>query len=384
MNTAARIAVLGKLSKRWLDLKFPYRRKAVRRFVQKSGFAPAAAEAMLDSLFEELTEAKLKLLVRVEAGNSKKLDAARGPKRITHVLSGNVPNPGVQSVIHGLLVRAENVVKPSSRDEGIFDLYLSSLRAVSPKLAASCRMLKPADRIGLRRAIGASDRVIAYGSDESVEAVRKMAGPKKKFTGYGHRVSFSLITRKAMTRSVAQRTALDVWMMDKRGCLSPSVIFIEESAAEGAFVADLLMRLGRFEKSEGRALPDLARAASIRREEHEAKLAGDFFRATPKRRYFARVSRTLGAGWSAAPGAVIRRFRRIGDVYRFLSPYEAVLQAAALECAPSESGTIEKKLGKLGFNRICRAGMLQFPPASWPHDGRPNFADWLTAGKIRG
>jgi hypothetical protein len=54
-----------------------------------------------------------------------------------------------------------------------------------------------------------------------------------------------------------------------------------------------------------------------------------------------------------------------------------VLQAASLECAPREREAVERKLQRLGFNRVCRAGALQFPPVDWPHDGRPNFAGWL-------
>lgn len=387
MNTSERIAVLGALSRRWLDRQFPYRRRAVRRLVQKSRFAPQAAEAMLDALFRELTESRLRLLVRAEAGSAARLDAAGTPRQITHVLSGNVPHPGVVSVALGLLVRARNLIKTSSQDEGIVEEYLASLKKAAPRLAAQCRRIASSDRRPLAAAVEASDLVIVYGSDEAVEAVRAMAGRRKKVVAYGHRVSFSLLTRAALTPSVARRTALDVWMADRRGCLSPAAIWVEQSKKADGFCREVLQQLERLERAEGRVGGDPARAVAIRTAQQEARLAGGLFWPTARRRYFVRVY-PVKPEWTDAPGADIRLYSSLGDVYRVLGRFSRALQACALECAPSQRAAITRRLARLGFTRVCRAGALQFPPLTWPHDGRPRFADWLVAprpegGKIR-
>ena len=52
------------------------------------------------------------------------------PHRITHILSGNVPAPGITSICRGLLLQAVNLVKSSRRDPVFPALFVESLREV--------------------------------------------------------------------------------------------------------------------------------------------------------------------------------------------------------------------------------------------------------------
>ena len=47
-------ASLGKLSDRWLNKNYSFRRKAVRRLVEKSFFQERMAQELLDALFQKI------------------------------------------------------------------------------------------------------------------------------------------------------------------------------------------------------------------------------------------------------------------------------------------------------------------------------------------
>src|SRR3989338_7012928 len=121
---------IGKLSQQWLGRNYLFRKKEIDRLVKKSFFSEKMAEALLDSLFKELTESKLLKLLKHEFRNPLVLDdfhqnkisrawhRAHGPSVITHIFSGNVPNPAIVSLVFGMLVKSINLAKVSSRDEG--------------------------------------------------------------------------------------------------------------------------------------------------------------------------------------------------------------------------------------------------------------------------
>ncbi len=351
---------LGDLSRRWLDKNYSYRKKALKRLVEKSRFTRDAAVTLLDSLFSELTTPKLRGLLKAEFKDPRVLDGfrrdprtrtrhrARGPRVITHIFSGNVPNPSIVSFILGMLAKSVNIGKVSSRDAGILDIYLESLRAVDKGLSKTNRLIKPSDRKSLGKAIAVSDLVVAYGDDRTLEAIRKQVPVKSQFCGYGQRVSFGIYLKEALTQanapSLAKKTARDIRMMDQRGCLSPTTITLER----GGEVSPL----------------QFSRAA-----------AG----LLTKERWLTLHEEGTGRFPLSASGKVIyfKAFRKIDEVYSSVKPFSKYLQSVALEGSQDRRLKIAEKLSELGVNRLCRAGQMQRPPITWHHDGMPNLASWV-------
>ena len=241
----------------------------MKRFVNRSGYSPEIAEALLEALFSELTTKKLRQLLRAELGDPAVLDSfrkgvrAHGPKLITHIFASNVPNPGIISFILGMLVKSVNVGKVSSKDAGILDIYLASLREHDTELAKTNLLIRnrvgaPARPVGRRfiapvhHWIKKSDLVVAYGSNETLEEIKKMVPTAVQFVGYGHRVSFSIYTREAVhlkdISRLAANTAKDIWMMDQRGCLSPTVIYVERGGEVSPFLFAKKIRKHLIEK----------------------------------------------------------------------------------------------------------------------------------------
>ncbi|MBI2095806.1 MAG: hypothetical protein HYT89_06530 [Candidatus Omnitrophica bacterium] len=361
---ASIVTSLGALSSRWLKKDCPFRKKAVRRLVDRSGYAGKMASAMLDALFGELTAPKLWRLLRAELGDPRVLDEfrrdritgkwrrARGPAVITHIFSSNVPSPAITSFVLGMLVKSVNLGKVSRRDHGFLDIYLESLSKHDPRLAATSRLLPLGVKGGgyafLRGPLHRSGLVVAYGSDETLSEIKKNIPQGTAFEGYGHRVSVGVyVGPAARTSAVAKKAARDVWMSGQRGCLSPLVLFIE----------------GR---KESEVLP-FARAFK-RALERDAK--GKWLVS-----YDDDLSHvSLPKSDRVVP---IKVFRKIEDVFKALRPFARWLQGVSLEAPEPQRRRWAERLSAMGVNRICRAGRMQVPPITWHHDGRPNLAHWL-------
>ena len=184
-STVSIIASLGKLSGRWLEPDYSFRRKAVARLVNGSGLSENMAEAMLDAVFGELTAPKLWKLLRSELKDPRMLDdfrkdaptktrlRARGPESILHIFSSNTPQAAVFSFVLGMLLKSRNVGKLSSRDEGFLSLYLQSLKKADPGLWRTNVLISPKDRAAFSAHAKTAGLVVAYGSDESIAQIRK-------------------------------------------------------------------------------------------------------------------------------------------------------------------------------------------------------------------
>ena len=80
----------------------------------------------------------------------------------------------------------------------------------------------------------------------------------------------------------------------------------------------------------------------------------------------------------AAQMIAVKGFGTMRELEPLLCEWGGSLQAASVEAPLDVRRSIARWLAGFGVNRICRAGKLQNPPAAWHHDGKPNFAGWLS------
>lgn len=298
-------------------------------------FPGRMGEALLDTLFSELTETKLRAMPRPPAA----FRAAKG-KLVVHVTPANVPNPSVTSLVLGLLAGAKNAVKVSRRDAGLLRVYAESLKAHAPGLAKDVETFSSREKV-LERLKEAA-LVVAYGDNETVKRLRLLTPKATPFIANGHRVSVAVFTKEVLTPALAKAAALDAWMVDRRGCMSPDVFLVEGGPRTAAFVS----RLGR---------------------EIERLHAGPVSFERALQRKAARAKDLIMAlkGESASGSVPVKIFGSPRELERLLSPYRGKLQAAALEAPPRRRKALEAVLKNLGAGRICRAGRMQRPPLTW-------------------
>jgi len=387
---------IDQAAQRWLDPHSPERQEAETRLPETTGLSAAMVRHVLPLIFQEYRADRIEALCVDELGSLEVLDRfvpsvsgqkrAAGPPLMTHVLAGNVPGAGLDSVIFSLLVKSATLVKTSSAEPILFALFARSIRDIDPNLGACLSVVSwPGGNTALEDlAYGRADLVVASGSDASLAAIRKRT--RGQFVGYGHKVSFGLVTTESLAdvEATAHKATYDVALYDQQGCLSPQLIYVEEDGAvtPKEFAALLATNLAHWqtELPRGPVPPEVSTAIRRARDEAEWQaLAGKdiVLHASPD-----------GTDWTvvydADPTFVqsplyrtirvkpLRDMTQLGGILEAWRPY---LEAVGVAADSERLATLAATLGALGVSRVCPIGTMQLPPLSWRHGGRPRVGD---------
>lgn len=381
---------------RWLDPDSPERQEAETRLPETTGLSAAMVRHVLPLIFREYRADKIKALCVDELGCLEVLDLfvssvsgqkrASGPPLIVHVLAGNVPGAGLDSVIFSLLVKSATLVKTSSVEPVLPTLFARSIQDIDPNLGACLSVVSwPGGNTELEDlAYGQADIVVASGSDASLAAIRKRT--RGQFIGYGHKVSFGLVAKESLTdaEATAHKAAYDVALYDQQGCLSPQLIYVEEGGAVTPKEFAALLTTGlvhwQTELPRGPVSPEVSTA--IRRVRDEAEwqaLAGKdvTLHASPN-----------GTDWTvvcdADPTFVqsplyrtirVKPLRNMSQLDGILESWRPYLEAVGVAADSERLVNLADTLGALGVSRVCPIGTMQLPPLSWRHGGRPRIGD---------
>ena len=360
MPQAEVVAALAALAERWRDPAYPLRREAER---WQEPFPFKMAQVSLDVLLDSLTPDALWVLIDAE-----EVREAQGYPVIGHVIAGNTPLLAWVSVIRALLVRSASFVKlPSGPAAEWGRLFVRSLADMSPGLAACVHLDQwPGGTAERDAALCAStDLVMAHGGDAALRALRALCPPSTPCVGYGHRVSFGLVTRGNGTPEVAAGFAKDVLLYDQGGCLSPQTIFVEgdwpDASAFAARLADALP-----EAAAAYPLPVRSvRAAQAVREARGLAWMGEGTRVWEDPALRWTVIARPQAAFAPSPtfGVVsVQPLEALDALPEALASVAGYLQGCAV--AGEEGSYIPN------VSYLCAPGGLQAPPLSWRQDGR--------------
>lgn len=280
--------------------------------------------------------------------------ASRLPGSLHHIWPA-LPGAGVTPVLYATVGGIEDQrIRASSRATH-FARYFSDLTGVR-----------------LDDAWENADAVIVSGSDETVAEVKRRA--RGNVVAYGHRVSYGVVEEGAGD-PVIDGFAQDAVLWHQRGCFSlRGIVFVGSPERARTFREELAGAIAKYEHLWGEAdgLSE-AELAAI----HQGRGVAEFRGRTS----FARI------GWveeidapmprsHPAPHAVyLGRVDSFDAVYEALENLNGSLQGVAHSVRDADR--LETLLEPLGPTRFCEPGTLQVPPASWPHDGLPNFTSLL-------
>ncbi|MEI8063447.1 MAG: acyl-CoA reductase [Verrucomicrobiota bacterium] len=268
MNTADIQATLSQTAGNWLVSGSRWRTRAIAEAPELTGFSPEMVNEAITLIFGALKlEALKEFKVPVDA-----------PRRITHILSGNVPAPGIGSICQGLLLNAINLVKCSQRDPVFPTLFVESLREVNAELAArvTVRHWSREETSQTRTALAGADAVFAYGDDDSIASLRGLTPVTAKFFGYGYKISFAIVGQDAsFTGDLMAAAAFDASVYDQQGCMSPHAFFIEGDARAFAELLAQAMEDYQCRVPRGKQSIEEAALAAQVREAYEFRSAND-------------------------------------------------------------------------------------------------------------
>ena len=335
-----------------------------------------AAAAARFPFLGRTTADDLLALVRTELGHAEILDdfqphgahlaRAMPVETILHIISGNTPAAGLQSLIRGLLLGAHNLCKIPS--DGLPEMAAFHA-ALPPELAARVEISPLLPEAWIARA----EAIVAFGSDATVAHFRALARAGQVFIAHGHALSFGVIFDDPRAESAAG-AARDASVFDQQGCLSPHVFYVAGDAR--GYAARLAQEMERWQERDPRGPVSLSEANAIRTLRDETA-----FRAAqgePVALHASAGSTAWTVIFDAAPGFPRSPLNRC----IFVRPLPANLAVELLpvrrhlSCAGIWPATIgnARTLADCGVSRICAIGQMQSPPWTWLQDGQPALA----------
>lgn len=376
-EAARALAVLPQVARRWLEPADPFRRRALEVLPATTGYAAGFIASGLDHVMAELAhhlqdwvDAELPSGWRKRPG----LGSRWAPPRLTLcTFAGNVPGVPAPDIAGCLAIGSAVLCKVAAGEPAFTPLFIESIAAVDPVLAESAAAVywPGSSTDHLDAVLPYAEAVIAYGSDESVGAVRARVKPGMPFLGYGHRLSFAVVGEGAPPDAAA-RAAFDVAAYDQQGCVSPHVIYVLGDAH--AFASQVSAELEGLQRTHPRAPVSLAEAAAIRRVRDEAEFKeGAVLYASPDTAWTVVYDEADRAYQPSPLGRTVRvhPIRALDELPALLAPVRRYLQTCAFGGAPADA---ERLAALLGACRICPLGKAQYPPISWHHDGQPTLS----------
>lgn len=303
---------------------------------------------------------------------------AKVPRLVSVVLAGNVFTAAIRPIFFSLLVGSPAACKASSRDDLFPALLSAALTEADPELGRSLAVVSfPGGTEALESALySRSDVVVAYGGDETMEALRARLPATVRLIEHGHGASVAYFGGRAVASpsraaEAAQMLALDIAAYDQRGCLSPQVLWVRRGGAVGRErVAGILHdALSTVETDLPRGpVPSDVGAAQMQ------------WRGVMGVQGRLHVGRTHAVACPAdgrlrlSPGhrnLAVMECDDVADLGAQLLPLGHHLKAIGTDCDQSEQ---ERLLACLDFPltpRLCHLGRMQTPPLDSFTEGMP-------------
>ncbi len=303
---------------------------------------------------------------------------------LVHVASANAFSVGVLSMIEGLLVSNVGFLK-LSRGDGDFPLLLLRRLAEHDPTGRLSNYIYAA-RIGsdepsrLEKVFREADGIAAWGGEDGIEGVRKLAPAHARFVDWGPKISFAYVSKSAL-QDVAllsdglRAIAREACLIEQQACSSPQVVYFETSSGHGPSLEEMAESLFKLMTEESRKIPqiqpgemeqaEITATLELAREEACLGLTQVFANEN------ARVILERKSGLRASP-----LFRTVWvkplareKIVETLRPLRNYLQTAGLLCDRAEYGELTGKLAQAGVLRTTPPGRMLESYLGEPHDG---------------
>jgi hypothetical protein len=334
-----------------------------------------ASAAASFPLLGPVTTDQLIDLVRLELGHAEILDGfrpyAEGFSRavpndpLLHVISSNTPHAGLQSLIRGLLLGAENFVKlPSGGLREVKEFIELLPASLASKVVTAIKL--PDEWLTESRTC------ILFGSDATIAHFRQTLPAETSFEAHPHRISLGIVFEESIDS--ASLAAADIARFNQKGCLSPHDIYVAGDAK--GYAARLADALAQLERQDPRGEITALEAAEIAdiRANYRFRSAND-----PRVALWESKSSTVWTviyeedHWFAS--SCLNRLAFVkplpGDLAEALGP--ALSWVAAIGIWPATPENAER-VARLQPSRICPLGQMQNPPFAWHQEGRQTLA----------
>jgi len=330
-----------------------------------------ATRTTLDTIREDTMLA----LARKAARNSQR--AADPIAMLSVVLAGNVFTASVRGIFVPLLFGVPVLVKASSKDMFFPALLRSALHQADASLGHAMNLVAfPGGEIECEAVLAEhAESVSIYGSDDTVNAMAARLGNLRLIT-HGHGVGVAYCSADALDDAHIDDTiaglSLDICAYDQRGCLSPQLVYVEQTP--GYTVEQFAERLALegLDPMSSR-LPRGPLPASVGAEQAQwrgiAEVEGTLIHGDT---YALAIRPPQPQRWS--PGyrnVTLAPGRGLDEALRAMKPI-----GSSLKCIGADPGSLSEIQARLARSQALEAyasalGTMQTPPLDAPADGQP-------------
>ncbi|MGJ8654880.1 MAG: acyl-CoA reductase [Akkermansiaceae bacterium] len=280
---------------------------------------------------------------------------ANGP--ILHILSGNTPHAGLQSLLRGLLVGAKNLVKLPSSGLPELNTWVEKLPETLSQLVTITADLN--DEI-----FSSAKTVIAIGSDTTMAEIQQRISPHQRFIPHGHKLSIGLVNTPSA--EAAKLVTQDACAFNQQGCLSLHTVFVKQNARD--FLPLLVDSMREYEAINPRGDIGISESGAISnlREVIRYEAANDPDNIA--------LEHSLGnTSWTAiyknSPTLKPSILNRVITV----QPWPENFTDLGLEREYISTLAVERSIldenPDYNVPRLCPLGQSQMPSLTWHHDG---------------
>jgi phenylacetate-coenzyme A ligase PaaK-like adenylate-forming protein len=299
---------------------------------------------------------------------------------LVHVAPSNAPTAAPLSVIEGLLSGNVNFLKTSGSESWFPQLFLDGLArwdasGTLGRFIVAARI--PSRRKDwLERIFAAADGIAAWGGEEAMREIRKLAPASARVVEWGHKISFAYLASGEFENDVVlEAVAHEVCAFEQQACSSPQVLYLE--TADWSVLEKFAERFAPVLERVSRATPRLNQTAA---ESAEITLVTELTREEGSFGQ-ARVMEGADKSWrilvDRRPAlAASPLYRTIwlkplprASIIPTLRPMRAYLQTAGLACGLHDAAELSSLLLKSGAVRVRRVGDMMGSYSGEAHDG---------------
>ena len=293
------------------------------------------------------------------------------------VLAGNVFTASARGIVVPLLFGVPVLAKASSKETMFTTMLKDALRSADSRLGASMDLVTfPGGDIEREAAlVELAEAVSVYGGDETVAAMEARLGDTSLIV-HGHGVSVAYCGTGALDDAHIDDTiaslSLDICAYDQRGCLSPQLVYVEETPQRS--VTDFAKRLANEGLSPmGRTLPRGPLPVPVGAAQAQwrgiAEVEGTLVRGDT---YALSIRQAQPIRWSPAyRNVTLAPVRGLDEALRAMKPI-----GSSLKCVGTDSASMADLQARLTQSPqlrayACAIGAMQTPTLDAPADGRP-------------
>jgi hypothetical protein len=387
---------LGRVGDRFRNPDDPLTREVLRDVEEEAGLSASMTRRVVAGMARDWTGERLEEVLRREFGDPRRLDAftpdPRGGRWVRilgdavalHLGSGSVPGVSATSLIRSLLVKTPVLIKPGAGDQALTRAFHRALAREDPALGASAAVVywhgEAEELLGV--ALPLVGRVVAYGSDATVQRVRDATPPTTPTVLYHHRLSVAVLGPEALGDGALESTVAEVaraaCTFDQRGCVSPHRVFLLGVGAEGGRVVGeaLAHAMAAEARDAPPGAPDPRESARLQQLRGEMELRAAAGEAVA-------LWRSPDTAWTVVletdgPEGPVGHRRTVflvplatpEELARRLGPLGPHLQSVGIAGLGDGTGAVVEALARAGVTRVTALSDMPFPPAWWHHDGQ--------------